>query len=54
MLFLDELAQEKDIEEVSLLLAEVLYVFLQFEISKSGLKVNRRWVVYSRAYGTRS
>ena len=38
MLFLDELAQEKDIEEVSLLLAEVLYAFLQSETSKSGPK----------------
>ena len=54
MLFLDELAQEKDIEEVSLWLAEVLYAFLQSEISKSGPKidlVNIRWVFYSRAYG---
>ena len=34
----EELAQEKDIEEVSLWLAEVLYVFLQSEISKSGPK----------------
>ena len=38
MLFLDELAQETDIEEVSLLLAQVLYAFLQSEISKSGPK----------------
>ena len=38
MLFLDELAQEKDIEEVSLWLPEVLYAFLQSEISKSGPK----------------
>ena len=38
MLFLDELAQETDIEEVSLWLAEVLYAFLQSEISKSGPK----------------
>ena len=38
MLFLDELAQEKDIEEVSFWLAEVLYAFLQSEISKSGPK----------------
>ena len=37
-LFLDELAQDKDIEEVSLSLAEVLYAFLQSEISKSGPK----------------
>ena len=38
MLFLDELAQEKDISEVSLRLVEVLYVFLQFESLKSGPK----------------
>ena len=47
MLSLDELAQEKDIEEVSLWLAEVLYAFLQSEIDL----VNRRWVFYSWAYG---
>ena len=39
MLFLDELAQEKDIQEVSLRLVEVLYAFLQFESSKSGPKI---------------
>ena len=39
MLFLDELVQEKVIEEVSLRLADVfLYAFLQSEISKSGPK----------------
>ena len=38
MLFLDELAQERDIEEVSLLLAEVLHAFLQSEIPNSGPK----------------
>ena len=36
MLFLDKIAQEKDIEEVSLRLVEVLYTFLQFECSESG------------------
>ena len=50
MLFLDELGQEKDIEEVSLRLAEVLYAKFQNLVRKIDL-VNRRWVFYSRAYG---
>ena len=41
---MDELAQDKDILEVSWILVEVLYAFLQFESSKFGPKkllVNR-------------
>ena len=35
---MEELAPEKGTEEVSLRLFEVLYAFLQFESSKSGLE----------------
>ena len=38
MLFLDALAQEKNIKEVSLTLVEVLYALLQFKSTKSGPK----------------
>ena len=52
-LFLDALAQEKYIQEVSLRLDEVLYAFLQLESLKSGPKnvesVNRPTAVYSSA-----
>ena len=41
MLFLDELAQEKAIEHISLRLDDVLYAYyLQFEISKLARKIN--------------
>ena len=38
MFFLDELAEEKDIQKVSLRLVEVLYAFLHFESLKYGPK----------------
>ena len=59
MLFLDELAQEKDIKEVPLRLVEVWMRFCNLKVQNLVLKidlVNRRcsvqWVVYSRAYGS--
>ena len=56
MLFLDELAQEEDIEEVSLLLAEILCEkTIKHELdNRGGLFKNLERVVYSRGWSYRA